>query len=163
MQTERDRILEFRKLRAWRSGRELRGGLTAGLRLRDVLAKICVYILIEIGQGLAEGLIGALDAADEHGSLEVADDAVGYGAGIDTGANGAGLDAVFDQSAQHQLPVAEGFADTIAQDWIAVIGVDCGVEQRTAAGQTGALDEVGDVLLDLVGVAGDGVEMDAAF
>ena len=60
---------------------ELRDGLAAGFDWSG-LPETCVYILVEFGEGLAEGLIGALDAADEHGALKVANNAVGYGAGV---------------------------------------------------------------------------------
>jgi hypothetical protein len=127
------------------------------------LAEVGFYVLVQVGEGLAEGRVVALDAADEHGAFEVGDDVVGGCAHIDIGSDGAGFGSFFQVGAEHGLPVEQGFADAVAEDGVAVVGIHRSIENGASAGQAGAGDEVGDVLLDAVCVVGNFVEMDAAF
>jgi len=53
------------------------------------LANLGFYVVVEVIDGLAESLVVALYAADEHGAFEAADDVVGGCAGINIGADSA--------------------------------------------------------------------------
>ena len=134
-----------------------------GVELCLGLAEVGFYVFVEMGEGLAEGAVVALYAADEHSAFEVGDDVVGGCAHVNAGADGAGSGPFFEVGAEHGLPVEQGFADAVAEDGVAVIRIHGSIENRASTGQAGAGDEVGDVLLDAVGVVGTFVEMDAAF
>jgi len=114
-------------------------------------------------KGVAEGLIVAFHAADEHSSLKAADDAVCCGGRFYFWANSALRHSIFQNRPQERLPFAEGFPDVITQYGIPIIGVDGCVEKRAATGKSGAINEVCDVLLKPVGVIRNRVEVLTAF
>ena len=120
-------------------------------------------IVVELEESCVKSFVIAFDAAEEHGSLEAADDAVGGGADIDGGANGAGSNACLEGGAKHLLPIGERGADAFAKDRIAVVGVDGCIQQGAAAGQSSGFEEVGDVAFEAVGVVVDLAEAFAAF
>ena len=126
------------------------------------VADLGLEVVVEVFEGGVEAVVVALDAADEHSAFEAGDEDVGDFFDIDGGLDCSGRDAFGKDGAEIRFPAGDGLADAIAEDGIAVVGVDGGVEDGAAAGQAGAGDEVGDVLFEAVDVVGDGVEVAAA-
>ena len=78
--------------------------------------------------------------------------------GVDLRVDCALCNAVLEDVAETGLPVTKGLADPLAEDGIAVIGVDGGVEEGAPTGDCRAVSEPGDVLLESVDVILDGIE-----
>src|SRR6266851_439575 len=159
--TERSQIFLKKLLRKSRAPTP--EGVDSGFSGGRGFADLGFEVVVEVVEGVAEGLVALFDPAEQHASFEAADDERRSFIDVQPGSDGSGCNTFLQDLSELGLPAAEGFADALAQDGVAVVGVDGGVEQGTAAGQAGAGAEVGDVLFEAVDVVGDGVEVGGTF
>ena len=93
-----------------------------------------VEVVVEVDLDVSEGGAGILEAAEEEGAFERADDKLrkfeGLGARIDFAAG----DAFGGDLGEARGPALQGFFCAGAEEGIAVVGFDGGVHEGTAAG-----------------------------
>src|SRR5271170_2041941 len=97
-------------------------------------AKLRFEIVFEMAAGLVHGLIVALQAGDHQAALESADDGGGHGDGINVRADFTRPLALLHGVANAGEPAVESAFGFAAQEKIAVVGINGGVEQRTSTG-----------------------------
>ena len=127
------------------------------------VADLGFEVVVEMFQCVAEGLVALLDSADQHSTFEVADDEGGCFVDVNVWLYRSDGDAFAENFFEAGLPAAEGFADALAEDRVAVVGVDRCVEQRATAWQAGADGEVENVLFEAIDVIGNDVDFVETF